>query len=206
MKVLIINGNSQYSTMFREEGWGIVETLREADLVQFTGGEDVSPSLYGEQVHPRTGHNPRRDKFEMEVFKEALDMGIPMAGICRGGQFLNVMCGGKMWQHVDGHAIYGTHACIDMITGEQVQVTSTHHQMMLAGALGNVIGRAYESTYAQYMDGDAVRETTLNSDTEVVHYPDHKVLCFQPHPEYGVTSCKDYYFRLLGRHLELSNE
>src|SRR5574343_347632 len=102
-KIFIIAGNSQYYSLFCDIGWEAVSTIEKADLVCFTGGEDVSPSLYGEQRHPRTYHNMNRDDRETELFNQCLKNQTPMVGICRGGQFLNVMNGGKMYQDVSHH-------------------------------------------------------------------------------------------------------
>jgi hypothetical protein len=49
----------------------IVKTLKSADLVLFTGGEDVDPSLYGEPKHPFTGSNLERDLYEQKIYKQA---------------------------------------------------------------------------------------------------------------------------------------
>ena len=99
-----------YHDMFRRYGWEIAKSYDEADLLQYTGGEDVSPSLYGRTKHPRSYINRERDMRERIIFLRALKDGKPQAGICRGGQFLNVMCGGSLWQDVNNHAIAGKHA------------------------------------------------------------------------------------------------
>lgn len=203
MNVMIVSGNASYNKMWTERGFTIVYTLEEADIVQFTGGADVSPALYDELVHPSTGFSERRDKEEMHVYKEAQKWSIPVVGICRGGQFLNVMNGGKMYQHVNGHAISGTHV---MITddGRDVEVTSTHHQMMIAAEHGDVLGVAYESSIRESMKGNKLwRETGEHEDTEVVVYTKTQSLCFQPHPEYLEKDheCQEYYFELIKNHL-----
>ena len=79
------------------------------DIVQFTGGEDVSPYLYKAEPHTYTQFNPRRDAWEIEQFERAQQEGCVMAGICRGSQFLNVMCGGTLHQHINGHGLVGMH-------------------------------------------------------------------------------------------------
>ena len=203
MKVLIVESSASYVSMFLNRGHEIVASLAEADLVQFTGGSDVSPSLYDEEVHPYTGHSPRRDEHESDVFKEALELGIPMAGICRGSQFLNVMNGGKMFQHVDGHAIHGTHS-VTTDCKRTLDVTSTHHQMIRPSPKGRVLAIANESTFRESMFGESIkRETWPQDDTEVVFYPLTKCICFQPHPEYLTPDhpCQEYYFELLEKHL-----
>lgn len=174
--------------MFRSAGWKVLKRdIVTADLIQFTGGHDVSPELYGEIKHPSTGTNPMRDAREQLIFKQGIAAGIPMAGICRGGQFLNVMCGGKMWQHVDNHATGQHHIAWDMATGEELSVTSTHHQMMIPGPNSRSIMVAKESRCRHRMrNGHEVGVYDANPiDIEAIHYPLMNVFCFQPHPEFA---------------------
>jgi GMP synthase-like glutamine amidotransferase len=200
-QVYIVESNFSYDRMFTQNGWDITDVLADADLVQFTGGEDVSPCLYGEKVHPTTHHNSQRDAAEADIFDICTMLKIPMAGICRGGQFLNVMCGGKMYQHVDRHAIGGTHMMVDLEAGYVVPVTSTHHQMMRPGPTAAVLGVASESTFYEHMDDGSARRyhPGRGEDIEVLFYPEQRVLCFQPHPEYmqSTSRCQQVYFRMI---------
>lgn len=202
MKVLIIDGNAQYRSMFENAGWEITFDLNKADLVQFTGGADVSPFIYGEAQHPTTGNDVRRDLVEAGYYALCVRMGKPMAGICRGGQFLNVMNGGKMYQDVRGHAIGRTHRCYDGITKEWHDVTSTHHQMMKPAVHAKVIAHGDEaSDVIDFVGGEFINIGDMNS-VEVVWYSDTNSLCFQPHPEFiGADSTREYYFELLERYL-----
>ena len=72
------------------------------DLVQgvlLTGGHDVSPSLYGEEPIPQCGDaSSERDIMETILFRKALERNMPVLGICRGIQFLNVYQGGSLYQ------------------------------------------------------------------------------------------------------------
>jgi len=205
--VYIVSGNWQYKSMFLEAGWDITLDLAEADLVQFTGGEDVSPDLYGERSHPRTFHNPNRDKQEKRIFDQARELGLPMAGICRGGQFLNVMNGGKMYQDVDNHAIGGTHkAHVNGFIGD-VDVTSTHHQMMRPNLFREhiVLMSAKLATRKEYMGGlpvGRVVHKTNEDDVESIYYPETRTLCFQPHPEFDKGKhCRAVYFFFINNYL-----
>jgi gamma-glutamyl-gamma-aminobutyrate hydrolase PuuD len=131
----------------------------------------------------------------------ALEQKIPMAGICRGGQFLNVMCGGKMWQNVDHHAIGGTHGVRNTATGEVFQATSTHHQMMRPGAGGNVLGVA-EPSLSTKKESMIPEDIVDWQDVEIVHYHQQNVLCFQPHPEFpGQNALADTYFEYIDQYL-----
>ena len=202
-KVYIVNSSYAYERMFETAGWDVVYGPLTANLIQFTGGEDVSPCLYGEQRHPHTGDNLERDLWEAGYFAFAHRMGIPMAGICRGGQFLNVMSGGRMYQHVSAHATGKNHTLQDRETGKVISVSSTHHQMMRVGDKGKSVAVARLGGFKEYvLDGRAIRDVDHEPDQEVVYYPHTEALCFQPHPEFFGPGheCFEYYFELIDRY------
>lgn len=186
--VFIVGNDSQVITMYKKLGWKIAESFPRADLIQFCGGADVSPALYGQGRHEKTVNiNPKRDDNEQVIFGVALSKRIPMAGICRGAQFLNVMCGGKLWQHCNGHVLPGTHEVIDNVTAEVYQATSTHHQMMYPSNDAEVIAVAYEAKERHRCDNSGnvyICAPSSKGDPEVVYYEAQNCLCFQPHPEF----------------------
>ena len=65
-----------------------------------TGGYDVDPAAYGQQPHPTTIARAARDAWEFALLLGALDRGLPVLGICRGAQVLNVALGGTLHQHL----------------------------------------------------------------------------------------------------------
>lgn len=197
-KVLIVNGNHQYDDLFLGFGMVLTDTIMEADLVCFTGGEDVTPSFYGELSHPRTYSNPARDEYERLVFKNCLDMGIPMCGICRGGQFLNVMNGGIMYQHVSKHT--NDHWIKDAVTNEEVLATSTHHQMMKPSSEAVLVASSTLHGSREWFERGSYHQDVSDLDIEALFYEETRCLCFQPHPEFGTQALKDYFLSLLSRY------
>ena len=199
-------GALDYMRMFYRQGLKGASDIDEADIVCFTGGEDVNPALYGEknleyQGRLMSGYSEARDDLDLRVYGYAADK--VKVGICRGGQLLNVVNGGSMWQHVTGHA-GGPHDLTDIVTGAIYRVTSTHHQMMRPGPDGLVLATAREARM-KLAHGDEwhleydhkARKADLD-DVEVVWYENSKSLCFQPHPEFGgAKECTDYFFELL---------
>jgi len=203
LKVYIVNSSWDYERMWQSKGHIVVASLEMADLVQFTGGADVSPELYGEK-NVRSYCDANRDKNEQKIFSWCVENNKPMVGICRGGQFLNVMNGGKMWQHVDGHATGHTHSVVDQLTKKAYECTSTHHQMMRISHTEEVecVGVAGERlTTMKVNDKETINSYEFGSgDVEVLYYPTTHSLCFQPHPEFGAGECEDYYFLLIERY------
>lgn len=204
MKVFIVNGSGAYRNMFLSLGWLIADALQDANLICFTGGEDVSPDLYHSDKHPATHSNLYRDEREKLIFAEALQLGIPMVGICRGGQFLNVMCGGSMYQHVQGHCM--SHHITDLETGAIVYASSTHHQMIKPAPEGLLVASSHIGGEREWYEGEVFCKDVSKEDIEVVYYKGQECLCFQPHPEFASAEyegLKEYFSSLLSRYLGL---
>lgn len=122
------------------------------DGLCLSGGVDVDPAEYGEARHPDLGSvDAPRDRTELLLARWALETDLPVLGICRGIQLLNVAAGGTLYQHIPAqvadsrrhnHRLQDsawetpTHgvalepqSCLGEITGaESVQTNSFHHQ------------------------------------------------------------------------------
>jgi len=118
-------------------------TLPEIDGLLLPGGWDVDPSRYGEEPDPKLGPiDNELDETELRLFAQARDRGLPVMGICRGQQVINVAMGGSLIQHLEGHEVraYGrshlAHAIevdpgseLGRAAGEdEIRVNSFHHQ------------------------------------------------------------------------------
>jgi len=181
-KVMIIDGGGAYQNLFVNMGFQVVKMVHEADLVVFTGGADVTPSYYGHAKHHSTHSDAARDEYESGIFQVCLQKKIPMVGICRGGQLLNVLSGGEMYQDVSKHGM--SHHIVDLETGETIYVSSTHHQMMKPYEKGLLVATSNQGGSREWWDGQVFTRNVSEEDVEVVWYEHTKSLCFQPHPEF----------------------
>ena len=165
------------------------------NCIVFTGGADVDPYLYGQKIHPFTFTSKGRDDAELEVAEKAIELNIPLVGICRGAQLLSVVSGDTLIQHVTGHL--GRHYIVTNDRKHLYNVTSTHHQMM-RGELGCMLAYSYENRSDCYEDGDENEyKANFNLEPEVIWYKDTKALCVQFHPEQDVEGDSGTYFNTL---------
>lgn len=206
--VYVVGGDYLIEKMMVSNGYTLTDHLPEAEVVVFTGGSDVTPSFYGMDHHPQTFNDERRDLREKEIYEKCLP-GQLKVGICRGSQFLCVMNGGALYQDVDNHC--RTHDILYTdVSGKDhiVKVTSTHHQMMYPNFYGDKSGRDYdiwgfaaETSFRDFKGTDTRKVTNPEQgpDSEIVFWPLTRTLCFQGHPEYGLESCEDLFFKCVNR-------
>jgi putative glutamine amidotransferase len=133
------------------------------DGICLAGGPDLDPSLYGSlKRHPELGPtNAEHDAFELAVARAADAAGLPILGICRGAQALNVARGGTLHQHVAGHrqtelpgrssqrVAVAPDSLLAALTGadDTLEVNSFHHQAVdVLGAGLRVVARAADGT------------------------------------------------------------
>lgn len=155
------------------------------DGLVITGGRDVDPSSYGHDPHPTTDEPDRgRDVWEFALIDAALRRHLPLLGICRGAQVLNVALGGTLHQHLpdlvghtrhqQGNAVFGT-SSIRTVAGSR-----------LAGLVGdNTNAQCYHHQAIDRL-GDGLMISAWDSDgvIEAVEMPGHDfVLAVQWHPE-----------------------
>jgi gamma-glutamyl-gamma-aminobutyrate hydrolase PuuD len=102
---------------------------RESALIIW-GGADIHPDYYNRPMHRTTHPGGQRDKIEWSLIQRAIEMQIPIFGVCRGAQFLCAAAGGWLIQNVRGHAGHGGHD-VETKDGKKFTVNSIHHQMMV---------------------------------------------------------------------------
>jgi gamma-glutamyl-gamma-aminobutyrate hydrolase PuuD len=173
-----------FAQMFSRSRCQRAKSVLEADLVVFTGGVDVDPGLYGEAPHKTTMFNEKRDTDDINLYLMCKDEGIPMFGVCRGAQFLHVMQGGKLYQHVNNH--YGDHSMYDVRDQKMIEkVSSVHHQMVIQNVTGGmeILGTSVKATERWKNPNDCV--VGSSGDIEAFFYRDVCAFGVQGHPEYA---------------------
>ncbi|MEU8139457.1 gamma-glutamyl-gamma-aminobutyrate hydrolase family protein [Streptodolium elevatio] len=144
----------------------VAEAVDRIDALLIAGGGDIDPARYRSEAHERTGFvRPARDTAEFALAERAFDARIPVLGICRGLQVLNVLRGGTLVQHLpdrlgdERHAPapgqYGRHP-VSLVPGSrtaqlygrtELDVATYHHQAVDTLGAGLVVtGRAPDGT------------------------------------------------------------
>lgn len=145
------------------------------------GGEDISPYYYGEKATYADASNmpSRRDMEEALLFNLCIERKIPVLGICRGAQFACALLGGKLWQHVDGHAGRDHPITVD---GKGYRTNSYHHQMMRPSMEMEVLGSSPCLSPIKYTESGPIVDE--GDEAEIVYHRSKKVLMIQGHPEW----------------------
>lgn len=125
------------------------QLANDVDGFLMTGGQDVSPALYGEERLDSCGETlPVRDGMESRIFQLCLERDVPVLGICRGIQLMNVLLGGTLYQDLPSQhptetehhmsppydrPVHQVEICkgtplFDLIQTERMDVNSYHHQ------------------------------------------------------------------------------
>jgi putative glutamine amidotransferase len=169
-----------------ENGAPVAESLDALDGLLLTGGDDVEPSRYGEEPHPAVdGVDQARDAFEIELVHAARASDLPILGICRGIQILNVACGGTLFQDIPSQlsgasehsfkvpphqAFFLAHEVWverDSVLGrllnerlndtDAVEVNSRHHQAVRAAAPGFTVSATAPDGVVEAIEDPAAR-------------------------------------------------
>jgi gamma-glutamyl-gamma-aminobutyrate hydrolase PuuD len=162
------------------------------DGLLLSGGADLDPALYGKAPHRTTAVEPARDALELEAWRAARERNLPVLGICRGFQAINVFSGGSLLQDLDGHtspaypapeahshALRLDPACrLARILGAdepaaELEVNTYHHQAVRPSDLAPGLRAAGVSPHD---DGELVEAIEAAN-------PDEWIVGVQSHPE-----------------------
>ena len=159
------------------------------DGLIITGGADVEPAAYGAEPHPETaGWVPERDAFEIALARGAMERDLPLLGVCRGMQIMNVARGGTLIQHLpddvgheDHRRVMGTFDNADhdvrladgslarRVAGEAIHSTKSHHHQGV-----DRIGEGLEVTGWATIDDlpETIEDTTCRFALGVQWHPE----------------------------------
>ena len=164
------------------------------DAFLFTGGQDVSPALYG--MEDRSGTvvpSPERDALETRLLREVLASGKPVLGICRGLQLLNVVLGGSLWLDLPSERPS------ELLHRQGKPYNAPVHPVSLCGSLRELLGKAELPVNSLHHQGVRVLAPRLtpmaiapDGLVEAFEMPGHPFFqAVQWHPEYLFRTSED---------------
>jgi len=163
--------------------------LDRLDGLIVSGGVDVDPASYGAEPHPETkGCTPDRDAFEIALIRRATQRDMPVLGICRGMQVLNVSFGGTLLQHLPETFGHHDHRRVPGNFDEADHDVRLAPDSLAAAAAGELL-HTTKSHHHQGVDaiGDGLVVTgtsTIDDLPEAIELPQRAfVLGVQWHPE-----------------------
>lgn len=194
IRVYVVGSATHYAKFLPHR---LVDQMDDAELVIFTGGSDVSPKIYQQELGNFTSVDVERDLREIEVASAAIKKGLPIWGTCRGIQLGCAMSGGQLVQHMNHPSVHN----ITLYDGTTIAVNSLHHQLQhpqgtLKPSEFTIIGYA-ESLSNIYLNGKNAqimmpsiykedKQTGVHTkyvEPEIVYYRKTNWLGAQHHPE-----------------------
>ena len=164
------------------------------DGLMLAGGADIDPASYGELPHPETQEVvPERDAFEIALLKGAIERDMPVLGICRGMQLINVALGGTLHRHLPER--FGHHEHLRVIgtfdgADHDVELVADTVAAQAAGETHHATKSHHHQGVDRLCDGLYVTgSSTMDGLPEAIELPAKRfVLGVQWHPEADASS------------------
>ncbi len=173
----------------------LAKVLETADGIIMTGGEDIDPARYGEKAVPELEEvYLERDDFDIKLLRMAVEKGMPVLGICRGAQAMNVAFGGTLYQDIpsqipESKVTHKVNAGNNVAHEIRIAEGTTLHQL-----LGDKAGvnSSHHQSVKQLAPGFIISATAEDGVVEAIEKPDAKcVIGVQFHPEGFVANGND---------------
>lgn len=166
--------------------WGVgrVVDLEDVDGLIIGGGDDIGPELYGGKLGISARLDPERDELERCLAEAALDQNIPVLGICRGSQMLNVALGGTLDQ--DAWTTYGPDRKIKTILPKrEICVEEATHLSLISGEQPMKVNALHTQAVDKLGDGLRVSARDTGGMVQAIErVRDPFALGVQWHPEH----------------------
>jgi putative glutamine amidotransferase len=168
------------------------ELLDLIDGLVLAGGSDIDPATYGAERHPETSGVCRpRDDFELALARRALERDMPLLGICRGMEVMNIACGGTLYQHLPEEVGHENHRhSPGVFADHEVELDSGSLAARAAGEERHAIKSHHHQGVERLGEGLEVTGRSQDDDAiEAIERPDRRfALGVLWHPEQDETS------------------
>lgn len=152
--------------------------------VIITGGHDIDPVLYAAEPEVRPRYDSARDRLEAAVIDRALSRGLPLLGICRGAQLLNVRCGGNLFQDLRLRRKLTSNRRT-LLPLKTLCLDPDSHLARLLGVERGKINSLHNQAIDQVGEGLVVSARDLDNIPQAIEAPGRRfVMGVQWHPEF----------------------
>lgn len=156
------------------------EYITSIEGLLLTGGGDLDPKHYGEEMDGSVRIDERRDAFELLLYQKAMEKGIPILGICRGIQIINVAAGGTLNQHIEHHNRIDDEGNPRFHNVNIVENTSLHRIFGVPALETNTV---HHQSVKSTAPGFRVSAVSGDGTIEAIEYEKDFVIGVQWHPE-----------------------
>lgn len=166
---------------------GVSELVAMADAVILTGGHDVNPLVYGEELQKGIqGISNERDAFDLKLIEEALKQGKPMLGICRGMQLINAYLGGTLYQDIyKANVAKLEHVSFDTLSVGAHNITIKEQSFLhrATGLKKMLVNTEHHQAVKDVAEGFKVTAKSSDGIVEAMEDTHRKIYLVQFHPE-----------------------
>ena len=154
------------------------------DGLVISGGHDVEPVLYKAEAEVEGHYDPERDRFESAMIEHGLEAGMPILGICRGAQLLNVRLGGSLFQDLRKRRKSTSHRR-SVLPVKTLHIREGTILRRLAAKDTTKINSLHDQAIDRVGSGLTISSTDGDDIAQAVENPDHAFLMgVQWHPEF----------------------
>ena len=201
------NGGVPYLVPVTDDVEMLRQIVAQLDGLVMTGGEDINPKFYGEENHPELGEvNHERDSYDLTLVKLAIEHNVPILGICRGLQLINVAMGGTLYQDLPSqHSQQINHRQESgTILAHKVLVTPDTQTSKVLGVGELMTNSLHHQAIKKLAPGLKITGKAEDGVVEMVEgYPTRPILAVQYHPEYfaseGDTLMSKFFRHLINK-------
>lgn len=185
---VLMNGGVPYLIPVTDDVEVLRQIVAQLDGLVMTGGEDIAPNYYGEQNHQQLGTvNDERDAYDITLIKLAIEHNVPILGICRGLQLINVAMGGTLYQDLPSQHSQRINHRQDsgMTMAHEVVVVPNTQTSRILNVDTILVNSLHHQAIKALAPGLKITGKSVDGVIEMIEaYPTRQIMAVQFHPEY----------------------
>lgn len=156
---------------------------KDLDALIIGGGDDISPEHYNGDIEARVKTDPERDRLEIEWIQKALERNIPLMGICRGAQLINVVLGGSLYQDIR-HLRQRTYNRPGLLPTKHVRLSPDSQLANICRTVHLRVNSLHHQAIRTTGTDLHIVGWDLDNITQAVESKKNRIIGLQWHPEY----------------------